>query len=115
MLENETNKSKRAQETICFSVAIMVPIFVPLFVTNAMTLSINPKDYNKFFTYSMVTLILSTMNNITVTWHGCQEELTNEITKPKVSLSLCDIHKWNVVVQIMHWTNARWIRYGIIK
>jgi hypothetical protein len=45
----------------------MVPIFVPSFVTNAMTLSINPKERNKFFTYSMVTLILSTMNNITVT------------------------------------------------
>jgi len=115
VLENEANKSKRAQETICFSVAIMVPIFVPSFVTNAMILSINPKEHNKFFIYSIVTLILSTMNNITMTWHGCQEELIDEITKPKASLPLRDIHKWNVVVQIMHWINARWVRYGIIK
>jgi hypothetical protein len=45
----------------------MVPIFVPLFVTNAMTLSINPKEPNKFFTYSTIRFILSTMKNINVT------------------------------------------------
>jgi hypothetical protein len=66
----------------------MVPIFVPLFVTNAMTLSINPKEPNKFFTYSTIRFILSTMKNINVTWHGCQEELINEITIPKVSLPI---------------------------
>ncbi len=67
MLKNEVNKFKRAQETIGFTVAIMVPIFVHLFMTNAMTLSINPKEPNKFFTYSTITFILSTMNNITMT------------------------------------------------
>lgn len=37
----------------------MVPLFVPLLVTNAMTLSINPKKPNKFFNYSIVTHIFN--------------------------------------------------------